>query len=57
VYGYYRFSVRPKLPKLAPGHAVGVDPRGFFANPLFWLLAVIAFAAGFSWQFHAAIHY
>jgi hypothetical protein len=38
-----------------PGVAnVGLDVRVFFSNPLYWLIAIAAFALGFYWQFRRA---
>jgi hypothetical protein len=54
MYGYFTFVVRPTLPKMPPGAAVGVDVRVFFARPLYWLIAVVAFAAGCYWMFRRA---
>jgi hypothetical protein len=40
------------MPRAAPGTAVGIDivslPR---ASPLIWILAVLAFALGFHWEY------
>jgi hypothetical protein len=48
MYAYYFFAIRPTLPKMPPGEGVGIDIRVFF-GPLFWVFAIIAFAAGFYW--------
>ena len=37
-----------------PGAEVGFDLRGFFASPLFWLIAIAAFALGFYWELRRA---
>jgi hypothetical protein len=37
-----------------PGVHVGIDLRVFFGNPLFWLIALAAFALGFYWEFRRA---
>jgi hypothetical protein len=37
-----------------PGVAhVGFDLRVFFTNPLYWLIAIAAFALGFYWEFRS----
>ena len=33
---------------------VGFDLRVFFTNPLYWLIAIAAFAVGFYWEFRRA---
>ena len=53
VFGYYFFAIRPTLPKVPPSTGVGIDIRGFF-GPLFWVIAIIAFGAGFYWTFRRA---
>jgi hypothetical protein len=37
-----------------PGAEVGFDLRVFFNNPLYWLIAIAAFALGFYWKFRRA---
>jgi hypothetical protein len=53
IYGCYFFAIRPTLPKVPPGTSVGIDVRAFL-GPLFWVLATIAFAAGFYSMFRRA---
>jgi hypothetical protein len=53
MYGYYFFAIRPTLPKMPTGEGVGIDIRVFF-GPLFWVIAIVAFAAGFYWTFRRA---
>ena len=53
VFGYYFFAIRPTLPKMPTGEGVGIDIRVFF-GPLFWVIAIVAFAAGFYWTFRRA---
>jgi hypothetical protein len=53
VYGCYFFTIRPTLPKMSPGTGVGIDIR-VFLGPLFWVIAIVAFAAGFYWTFRRA---
>jgi hypothetical protein len=36
---------------IPPGEEVGFDLRSLIANPLYWLIAIAAFALGFYWQF------
>lgn len=31
---------------------VGLDLRWLISNPVYWLIAIAAFALGFYWQFH-----
>ena len=50
MYGYYFFAIRPTLQKMPPGASVGIDIRVFFGT-LFWVIAIVAFAAGFYWTF------
>ena len=50
---YYAFLIRPELPKLPPGTAVGLDVR-VFDLPFFSLIALLAFAIGFYWEFRRA---
>jgi hypothetical protein len=50
MYGYYFFAIRPTLPKMPPGEGVGIDIRVFF-GPLFWVIALVAFATAFYWMF------
>ena len=50
MYGLYFFAIRRTLPKVPPGTGVGIDIRAFF-GPLFWVVAIIAFAAGSYWRF------
>ena len=52
-YIYYAFLIRPTLPKLPPGTGVGLDVR-VFDLPLFCVIAAIAFAIGFYWEFRRA---
>ena len=49
-YIYYAFLIRPELPKLPPGTGVGLDVR-VFDLPLFCVIALLAFAIGFYWEF------
>jgi hypothetical protein len=35
-----------------PGTEVGFDLSTLLTRPLFWLIAIAAFALGFYWQFH-----
>jgi hypothetical protein len=51
-YIYYVVSIRPTLPKIPPGTSVGLDIRIFL--PLFSLIALLAFAIGFYWEYHRA---
>jgi hypothetical protein len=37
-----------------PGMAVGLDVRAVFARPFLWLIALLAFAIGFYWEFRRA---
>ena len=53
VFGYYFFVIRPILPSVPPGTSVGIDIRSFL-GPLFWVIAIVAFAAGFYWTFRRA---
>jgi len=38
-----------------PGAEVAFDVRGLLNSPLFWLIAVAAFALGFYWEFRRAM--
>jgi len=38
----------------AASTAVGLDVRAVFARPFFWLIAILAFAIGFYWEFRRA---
>ena len=49
VYIYYAFLIRPSLPKVPPGTAVGLDVRVFSR-----LSRVLAFAIGFYREFRRA---
>jgi hypothetical protein len=51
-YIYYAFVIRPRLPKEFDG-MVGLDVR-IFLGPFFWLIALLAFAIGFYWEFRRA---
>jgi hypothetical protein len=53
VFGLYFFAIRPTLPSVPPGTGVGIDIRSFF-GPLFRVIAIVAFAAGFYWTFRRA---
>ncbi|PYT22127.1 MAG: hypothetical protein DMG57_36345 [Acidobacteria bacterium] len=53
IYIYYAFFIRPELPKVPPGTAVGLDVR-VFNLPFFSLIALLAFAIGFYWEFRRA---
>ena len=50
---YYAFLIRPSLPKLPPGTGVGLDIQ-VFDLPFFSLIALLAFAIGFYWEFRRA---
>ena len=52
-YLYYAFLIRPTLPKVPPGTAIGLDVR-IFKLRLFWLIALLSFAIGFYWEFRRA---
>ena len=52
-YIYYVFLIRPTLPKLPPGTNVGLDLHIFHLR-LFSLIALLAFAIGFYWEFRRA---
>jgi hypothetical protein len=39
------------LRRVPPGTEVGFDLRALVANPIYWLIAIAAFALGFYWQF------
>ena len=52
-YLYYTFLIRPTLPKLPPGTGVGIDIF-VFNVPLLCLIALLAFAIGFYWEFRRA---
>ena len=52
-YIYYAFVIRPRLPKAPPGTLVGLNVR-VFNVPLFCLIAILAFAIGFYWEFRRA---
>ena len=52
-YIYYVVLIRPTLPKMPPGTSVGLDVR-IFDLPLFSLIAVLAFAIGFYWEYRRA---
>ena len=52
-YIYYVVLIRPGLQKLPPGTGVGLDVR-VFDLPLFCVIAAIAFAIGFYWEFRRA---
>jgi hypothetical protein len=52
-YIYYAFLIRPTLPKVPPGTGVGWDVR-VFDLPFFSLIALLAFAIGFYWEFRRA---
>jgi hypothetical protein len=54
LYIYYAFWIRPTLPKVPPGTAVGIDVRVFFGRSFFWLIALLAFAIGCYWEFRRA---
>jgi len=54
MYAYFIFVARPTLPRVPLGTGVGIDARVFFRQPLFWVIALIAFAAGFYWKFQRA---
>jgi hypothetical protein len=54
LYIYYAVFIRPTLPKVPPGTAVGIDVRIFFGRPYFWLIAFLAFAIGCYWEFRRA---
>jgi hypothetical protein len=51
-YLYYAFVIRPTIPKEFHG-MVGLDVR-IFLGPFFWLIALLAFATGFYWEFRRA---
>ena len=53
ICGYYLFWVRPELSKVPPGTGVGVDVR-LFLTPVFLLIGVIGFVAGFLWKYRVA---
>ena len=50
---YYVFLIRPDLAKLPPGTGVGFDVQ-IFDLPFFSLIALLAFAIGFYWEFRRA---
>ena len=50
---YYAFLIRPELPKVPAGTAIGLDVR-IFNLPFFCLIALLAFAIGFYWEFRRA---
>jgi hypothetical protein len=52
-YLYYVLLIRPTLPKVPPGTSVGIDIR-VFNLPLLCLIALLAFATGFYWEFRRA---
>ena len=52
-YIYYVVLIRPTLPQMPPGTSVGLDVR-VFDLPFFSLIAVLAFAIGFYWEFRRA---
>jgi hypothetical protein len=52
-YIYYAFFIRPELQKMPPGTGVGFDIR-VFDLPLFSLIALLAFAIGFYWEYRRA---
>jgi hypothetical protein len=52
-YIYYVLLIRPRLPKWPPGTGVGLDIR-VFNLPLLCLIALLAFAMGFYWEFRRA---
>ena len=52
-YIYYTCLIRPTIPKVPPGTAVGLDIR-IFELRLFWLIALLFFAIGFYWEFRRA---
>ena len=37
-----------------PGTEVGFDLRALVANPIYWLIAITAFALGFYWEIRRA---
>ena len=51
VWIYFALFIRSKVP---PGVTIGVDVRIFLASVVFWLVALLAFAAGFYWEFRRA---
>jgi hypothetical protein len=36
---------------LPRGQTVGIDLRSVFVQPLFWVIALLSFAAGFYWEY------
>ena len=53
-YLYYALLIRPRLPKAPPGTLVGVNVRTVFGQPIFLLIALLAFALAFYWEFRRA---
>ena len=53
LYLCYAFLIRPTLPKLPPGALVALNIRVSNA-PLLWLIALLAFALAFYWEFRRA---
>jgi hypothetical protein len=51
-YIYYASVIRPRLPKELHG-MVGLDVR-IFLGPFFWVIALLAFAIAFYWEFRRA---
>jgi hypothetical protein len=50
----YAFWVLPRLSKAPPGIGVVVSVGSIFGQPLFVLIALLAFAIGFYWEFRRA---
>ena len=48
---YFALVIRPRLPQVPPGMSIGVDARVVFGRFWFWLVALLAFAGGFYWEF------
>ena len=51
VWIYFAVLIRPKLHR---GGLVGIDPRSFLRSVQSWLVAIVAFAVGFYWEFRRA---
>ena len=50
----YAFWFLPSLSKAPPGMGAVVSVRFMFGQPLFLLIALLAFATGFYWEFRRA---
>jgi hypothetical protein len=51
---YFMLVVFVVAPKVPTGQSVGIDIRSVFGGPIFWLIALLAFAIGWYWEFRGA---